>query len=42
MIHHEGTKDTKGLRDTEVIQHGANNKFLLLCFGSFVSFVPSW
>jgi len=44
-IHHEGTKDTKGVWDTEGIQHGTTNKLLflwLLFFVFFVSFVPSW
>ena len=29
-LHHEGTKGTKGIRGTESIQHGANNKLLFL------------
>jgi len=41
-LHHEGTKGTKAVWDTEAIKHGANNKLLLLFFVSFVSFVPSW
>jgi len=33
MIHHKGTKDTKGTK---------NNSVLLFSFVAFVSFVPLW
>jgi hypothetical protein len=44
--HHEGTKDTKLLRDTAGTGHGTTNKLLFLLsffvpFVPFVSFVPS-
>jgi len=41
-LHHEGTKDTKAVRDREAIKHGTSNKLLLLFFVAFVPFVPSW
>jgi hypothetical protein len=41
-LHHEGTKGTKSLQGTEVIQHGATNKLLFLWLLFFVLFVPSW
>jgi len=44
-VHHEGTKDTKGLGSLRASGSGATTKpwFLWLQgFVSFVSFVPSW
>jgi hypothetical protein len=37
LIHHEGTKDTKGTKKEE-----ENKERLLLVLSSFVFFVPSW